>query len=298
MNIKESAQSKIHQLRRQIGTKGFITSSIEQKNYNYEFLISKGNEKLKLQLYFGKKGLRIVIQGNNETNLFKQIQNIVFDQKSLDFQEKSIDEPSIYIGSDESGKGDAFGPLVIAAFYSTKECRNSLLKLGVKDSKELNDYQISRIGKSIADEFPDNFEILIIDPEYYNDLYDKFKNLNSLLTWGHTEVINSLLERKNCSEAIIDKFSNKPLTLRKNLKEEEITITQTTKAERFIGVAAASILARVKVVEWFESNHLGLPKGASGEVDKVIKNIMDNPEIEMKNIAKLHFKNVKRCLIK
>lgn len=106
---------------------------------------------------------------------FKQIQNIVFDQKSLDFQEKSIDEPSVYIGSDESGKGDVFGPLVIAAFYSTEECRNSLLKLGVKDSKELNDFQISRISKSIAHEFPDNYELLIIDPEYYNHLYDKFK---------------------------------------------------------------------------------------------------------------------------
>ena len=102
---------------------------------------------------------------------------------------------------------------------------------------------------------------------------------------------------KNCSDAIIDKFGNNSFTLRKNLKGEEITITQTTKAERFIGVAAASILAREKVVEWFASN-LGLPKGASEEVDKVIKNIMDNPEIEMKNIAKLHFKNVKRCLIK
>lgn len=118
------------------------------------------------------------------------------------------------------------------------------------------------------------------------------------MTWGHTQVINSLLERKNSSDAIIDKFGNNAFTLRKNLDSEEITITQTTKAERFIGVAAASILAREKVVEWFESNDFGLPKGASEEVDKVIKNIMDNPEIEMKNIAKLHFKNVKRCLIK
>ena len=115
MNNKESAQSNIYQLRKKIEANGFITSSIELKKYNYEFLI--------------KKGLKTVLQGNDETSLYKQIHNLVIDQQSLVFQEKSINEPSVYIGSDESGKGDVFGPLVIAAFHSTEESRKSLKKL-------------------------------------------------------------------------------------------------------------------------------------------------------------------------
>ena len=116
------------------------------------------------------------------------------------------------------------------------------------------------------------------------------------MTWAHTEVINSLLKHKNCSEVIIDKFSNNSFTLGKNINGEEINLTKTTKAERFIGVAAASILAREKVLKWFEKSELHLPKGASDEVDRIIQNHIKNPKINFRKIAKLHFKNVKKFL--
>ena len=43
------------------------------------------------------------------------------------------------IGSDESGKGDYFGPLVVAAVYVDEQTEAQLLALGVRDSKLLPD---------------------------------------------------------------------------------------------------------------------------------------------------------------
>ena len=55
---------------------------------------------------------------------------------------KEVQEiPSLdcHIGTDESGKGDYFGPLVVAGVFATKEDEKKLAELGVKDSKSNSD---------------------------------------------------------------------------------------------------------------------------------------------------------------
>jgi len=52
-------------------------------------------------------------------------------------------------------------------------------------------------------------DTVAIGPERYNDLYEKFGNLNSLLGWGHARVIENLLARKpDCPRALSDKFAD------------------------------------------------------------------------------------------
>src|SRR5208337_5489633 len=114
--------------------------------------------------------------------------------------------------------------------------------------------------------------VVLIGPEKYNQLYEKFANLNDLLAWGHARVIENLLQRRpDCKRSLSDKFANEKVIERALLKQaREIQIDQRTKAESDVAVAAASILARDKFVRWLDSRgeQLGiiLPKGVSGAV--------------------------------
>src|SRR5690606_37541145 len=121
------------------------------------------------------------------------------------FQE--IAEPDDYIGIDESGKGDFFGPLVIAAVYSDTSLNKQLLSAGVKDSKLLNDEQINIAALRIKAIISQNrYTIISIGPEKYNQLYNSFKNLNKLLAWGHSKAIENILTQHSVKTAISDKF--------------------------------------------------------------------------------------------
>ena len=71
------------------------------------------------------------------------------------------------IGSDEVGTGDFFGPITVCAAYVRKDQLHLLKELGVQDSKNLNDDQISTIAKQIIPFLP--YSLLILDNEKYNN---------------------------------------------------------------------------------------------------------------------------------
>src|ERR1043165_7834689 len=107
------------------------------------------------------------------------------------------------IGVDESGKGDFFGPLVVAACYVGPE---HLAELdGVKDSKKLTDPIALRLAGKIKATCPHS--IIAIGPAKYNELYEKFRNLNSLLAWGHARAIENVLEIQPATMVISDQFA-------------------------------------------------------------------------------------------
>lgn len=297
MELKEIALNKIKSIKNEIEHLRLNTTKIDERQYNFEFSVSSAQDKLKLQVYFGKKGVKTIIQGNKDSLLYSEVYPFLFDQQLLDFPDKIANEPDEYIGSDESGKGDVFGPLVIGAFYVNENSKTSLAKLGVKDSKDLTESQITSIAIKLTKKFPDDFEILAIYPEKYNELYKKFNNLNSLLTWAHSKAINNLLQRKTCTEVISDKFSNQALRINLNMNSQKINLLQIPKAEKYLGVAAASIMARYVFNSWFikqKSQGISLPKGASEEVNDFLKNFHANSASnQLKKVGKLHFKNIK-----
>ncbi|EKE21822.1 MAG: hypothetical protein ACD_7C00119G0001, partial [uncultured bacterium] len=111
------------------------------------------------------------------------------------------------IGVDEAGKGDFFGPLCIAGLYADEPGIKKLISLNVRDSKKIADRSILDIAEILKQNF--KISVVRIFPEKYNELYLKFKNLNSLLAWGHSTVIEQLVEKTKCREVIIDQFANK-----------------------------------------------------------------------------------------
>jgi ribonuclease HIII len=208
--------------------------------------------------------------------------------------------PLPHIGTDESGKGDYFGPMVVAAVLVDTLSKQKLEALGVKDSKLLPDKRCRELAAQIREICQGRYVEVEILPERYNELYQSFrkegKNLNHLLAWGHARTIESLLERVSCTHAVADQFGDEHyIRLRLMEKGKKLQLIQITKGERYLAVAAASILAREKFLTRLEklSKDYGveLPKGASEVVVLAAKRIAEEAgSEELTRVAKLHHK--------
>ncbi|MFA7418389.1 MAG: ribonuclease HIII [Melioribacteraceae bacterium] len=297
---KENALKEINKLKSIIIKEGLAASSVAQKDYNYEFDVIQQSKKIKVLLYFGKKGLKLVIQGDQKSSLYILVNNLINEQQSLVLNDKKIDEPSAYIGTDEAGKGDIFGPLVIAAVYVDEKSKEKLYKIGVRDSKDLSQVQINTLAPRVKEICKDGFSIVSFNPENYNETYENYRNLNKLLSFGHSKAIRNLLDDIDAKTVISDKFGNRGLEIHSDKAFSHIEFIDTEKAERFVGVAAASILARNTFNLWFEKHEqLGLefPKGSSDKAQNFLKQfLIQNDAVHLKHYAKLHFKTIKNSL--
>jgi len=211
-----------------------------------------------------------------------------------------MNEPSGIIGVDEAGKGDYFGPLVIAACYSDDNIEKAFLGFGLRESKKVSDSRAFLLEKEIKKITP--FEIVVIGPEKYNELHAKIGNLNKLLAWGHARALENLLAKVNPLEVVSDQFGNKRFIENALLKKGKgVKLTQQTRAEIVPAVAAASILARAEFLRRLDSisNDTGLliPKGAGAPVDEAgVRFVSKFGREELSKVAKIHFKNSARIL--
>ena len=203
-----------------------------------------------------------------------------------------------HAGIDESGKGDYFGPLVIAAVHLDGQAARDLLELGVADSKTIKgDTRIGKLAAEIRRRLPHQYSIVPIGPEAYNRLYAKIRNVNRLLAWGHARALENVLDLvPDCPRAISDQFGRAE-TVRRALMEKgrDIVLEQRPKAESDIAVAAASILARDEFVRRLDTlgKNIGmtLPKGASQAVIAAGRKVVaDHGRDALGRLAKLHFK--------
>jgi len=204
------------------------------------------------------------------------------------------------IGIDESGKGDYFGPLVIAAVFVDATTQRELALMQARDSKKLSDGRILEMAPDIKTICPHS--VIAIGPQKYNELYTKIRNLNRLLAWGHAKALENLLERVPCERAIADQFGDERLILNAlQDKGKKIVLEQRTKAESDLAVAAASILARAEFLLRLKrlSSEVGttLPKGASPAVELAAKMIVKkHGQDRLGTVAKLHFKTTQAIL--
>jgi ribonuclease HIII len=297
--IKESAKKIVESYSAILEEHDFLVTAPVLNSYNYEIRVQKGADKLKILVYFGKSGNKTVVQGNKDSQLYIDVNNLIFTEK-MEVVKNEVPEPLHYIGTDESGKGDYFGPLVVAGVIVDSTTFVQLKKIGVKDSKLLNDDAIKKMAPQIKNIVGDKFNIIVITPKTYNSLHAKMKNVNKILGWAHAKVIENLLEKENVANAISDKFGDERL-IQSQLQEKgkKINLMQFTKAEKYVAVAAASILARNRFSEWFvqmaETNNLVLPKGASKIVDTTLRYIKQKYGVGYLNeIAKVHFKTTNK----
>ena len=255
-------------------------------------------EKLSVAVY--EKGPKVLVQGRGVEDFVKfELEPSVFGEARLGYEE--VHSPEMFephFGVDESGKGDFFGPLVIAGVYVERVSARKLLDTGVQDSKRISsDARIRALAKEIRQIARDGVDVVAIGPRRYNELYKKFGNLNSLLGWGHARVIENLLARKpDCPRSLSDKFADARVIENALMSHGKgIKIEQRTRAETDIAVAAASIVARDAFISWLDrkGKELGvrLGRGVSEEIKNTAAAIVKkHGSAILSEVAKTHFR--------
>lgn len=257
-------------------------------------------QKNKLSVAVYEKGPKVLLQGKGVEEFVQfELEPKILGEAKLGYEE--VHSPEMFephFGIDESGKGDFFGPLVISGAYVDRGIARKFLDAGVQDSKRIgSDAKIRALAESIRKDSLGIVETVLIGPAKYNELYEKFGNLNSLLGWGHARVIENLLAKKpDCPRSLSDQFADARVIGRSLLSHgRKIDIVQRTKAESDVAVAAASILAREAFINWLEreGKKLGvrLERGVSAAVKEAAKKLVESKGPEaLRQVAKVHFK--------
>ncbi len=286
---------------------GKLKKILQEEGYKFDTrpytLYYAQKDKLTVAVY--EKGPKVVLQGKGTDDFVRfRLEPEVLGEAKLGYEE--VLNPEMYephFGIDESGKGDFFGPLVIAGVYTDKHLARYFKSLGITDSKRIgSDKKIRDLAQAIRKSGAEQ-SVVSIGPERYNALFAKIGNLNRLLAWGHARILENLCElRPDCPRALSDKFADVRV-LEKALMEKgkKIQLDQRTKAESDFAVAAASILAREKFIDWLDdaSQRLGvtLPRGVNTMVKDAARTLIarDGREI-LPTIAKTHFKTAVEVL--
>ncbi len=243
---------------------------------------------------------KLVVQGKQMQEFVEfYLEPEILGSFTYGYEEHALDL-SPHIGVDESGKGDYFGPLCIAGVYANEEQIRNLSKIGVKDSKQLRDSTIQKIAQKIRKDYV--YHVVQIGPKRYNELYEKFSNLNLLLGWGHATVIEKLLEKVDCRRVIIDQFAAEHVVENAlKRKKKQVLLIQRPKAEVDLVVAAASIMARVCFLEGLKRLEKEwstvLPKGASEKTIQAGKRLVkEHGFSSLHSVGKMHFKTTEVIL--
>ena len=249
---------------------------------------------------------KLLVQGKGAREFVEfTLEPLVLGEATLGY-EKELD-PSINaprMGVDESGKGDFFGPLVIAAAYVDETLVAAMQKLDVKDSKAItSDKKALAIGSALRQLLGKRFALVSIGPAAYNRLYAKMRSVNRILAWGHARATENLLEAvPGCPTAISDQFGSKESVERALMKAGRgIELIQRHKAESDMAVAAASILAResflLSLQKMREQYSAEIPKGASAAVRAAAVTLVRRTSPEtLLNTVKCHFKTTDAVL--
>ncbi len=209
-----------------------------------------------------------------------------------------------HMGIDESGKGDFFGPLVIASAYVDEKLVDKLREMGVRDSKKISSDNVAlNMARDIKKLLGDRCAMVTIGPRSYNRMYSKIRNVNKILAWGHARAIEDLLQKvPDCPRALSDKFGpTHQIEQALMEKGKQIKLDQRTKAESDPAVAAASILARAGFLyalkKMGKTYDFEVPKGASEKVRRQAEKLVADkgPGILLET-AKCHFKTTDKVL--
>ncbi len=205
------------------------------------------------------------------------------------------------IGTDESGKGDYFGHLVVAGVFIDPAQEGVLRRAGVTDCKHMSDKAVLKVDGEIRKQCPAKW--VAIGPTRYNELYRRMRNVNALLAWAHGRVIQDLAATVSAELVVTDKFAPEG-RLRKVLSSVAgiPPVVQKVRAEEDLAVAAASIVARALFLRSLEglSRKFGieLPRGASAVEEVAVSLVRSRGPDVLNDVAKTHFKTTQRVLEK
>ena len=294
-----------------------VNGNFRKREVPYSLYSIEG-EKFNATLYEKEKHGRrkLCVQGSGAQD-FVEFQLVPRDIVSVEFGYEDVLHPenaSAHAGSDESGKGDYFGPLVVCCCYVDEtivegmkkftylDSQNRVRKLEVKDCKQMTDAQVLMAGAALRKLLgPSGYAVVKLGPAAYNRLYAKMKNINRMLAWAHGTAIEELLEKRpGCSRVVVDQFAPTELTIRRALKErgKKATVEQRHKAESDVAVAAASVIARELFMRACQEMGPDIPLGSSDPRVRELAEAMVRKygPVWLMNHCKVHFQTTDKVL--
>ncbi|OEC00160.1 ribonuclease HIII [Lysinibacillus sphaericus] len=209
------------------------------------------------------------------------------------------------LGSDETGTGDYFGPITVAAVYVPSSKIELINELGVKDSKMLTDDYMRKIAPDLRAACIHS--VLVLRNEKYNALQAKGYSQGKMKAMMHNKALGHTLAKmapEKPAHILIDQFAERGVYYNYLKNEREIVrdgVLFSTKAEQLhVSVATASILARAAFLKEMdrlsELAGVTLQKGASSKVDALAARIWRGQGEEfLRSITKWHFANTEKA---
>ena len=324
-------------------------------NYGVQIILTDTGKKVTLNIYNGKKGIRLVWGGGDselQTRAIDLVHKIHFrnsgaanmaaasaGKESQSNSAKLISgvsvpdedvwclnapeqvhissgqtrillagEPGfsgVWMGSDESGKGDYFGPLVVASVCLDVHGGEALLNAGVRDCKDMTDLKILSLREEI-EKTALAYTVLVMKPHAYNMRYEQVQqqggNLNNLLALGHIAALKQTWQKyPKCRLALVDQFAkNDSIPEGVHAFAPELQVWQRPRAEEDIAVAAASVLARAAFLQTIqemgkEAGIGRIPKGGGEAATNAARRLVQKQGTKvLEHFVKLHFANTQK----
>jgi len=198
------------------------------------------------------------------------------------------------IGSDEVGKGDYFGPLIVCAAAVLPEHGPLLQRSGVTDSKKLSDERCLAIA-AMLNELPHAFAERM--PEAYNAHWGKLKNVNRVLDELHAQAITEVHRATGILDAITDQYAADGRL--KSRLPRELRWRSETGGESWTAVAVASVFARARFVQRMQELEsqwgMRLNKGAGSPTFADARRFVTVHGFDkLSQVAKLHFRTTEQ----
>jgi ribonuclease HIII len=270
-------------------------------DYGTQYRLERGPESVRLNVYTTGKmivqgpssGLKDLLTGRIAAREGKREgANVARSRPNFDVTPR--------VGVDEAGKGDYFGPLVVAGVRITgKKAAEELQELGVRDSKTLG----VSVAQSMADRIleavgPQNVRVVSLAPREYEARRSRAGNVNKLLDEVDAKIIGELKE--GVELVVVDQYATSAWERLQTLVSEEVRMEVRQRAEDDLAVAAASILARARFLRELRrlSGWVGfeLPKGATHVVDAGRRVFEERGEAGLEAVAKTSFRTTEQIV--
>ncbi len=297
-------------LSRSLESYGAKETDHREINHATQYRLSCGSETANLNIYHTGKisvdgkdsGLKRLLESWRISNSKPKGKS---KSKTANRQDNSLKRPlassTPRVGTDEAGKGEYLGPLVVAGVRVLGETQDRLLReAGVRDSKDLSPLQARNVAARVEEiAGPENICVVALDPpEYGRRRLAAGSNVNRLLGELNVEIIDKL--KSKVEVAVVDEFGTKARSYIKEHVPDGVALEVRPKAEDDTAVAAASILARARYLEAMDllSEEVGfeLPRGSTHVEDAAVRVVEELGEEGLRKVAKFHFSTTDKVL--